>query len=180
MNNQLMISRTSTRWLFAAIGAICVALLGAAYFLQYGPYQQQPCPLCILQRYAYLAIALVALIAAVIGPERLGAMLVSGVLGLFAAIGGALAIWQVSKGDSMASCLNDPVGQFVYNLPMRNWWPEFLAAYGGCADKYPPIFGVSVPVWSLVWFAVLLAVCELMLVKLLKKTRRTEGIRHLD
>lgn len=155
------------------MGAICVALLSAAYYLQYGPDQQQPCPLCILQRYAYMAIAVVALIAAAAGPKRFGAMLVAGLLGAFAATGAALAIWQVSKGDSMASCLTDPVGEFVYGLAMRSWWPEFLAAYGGCADKYPPILGISVPLWSLIWFLSLITVCELMVVKLLKSARRS-------
>ncbi len=98
-------------------------------------------------------------------------MVVAGVLGVFAALGAGLAIWQVSKGDTMASCLTDPVGEFVYGLPMRGWWPEFLAAYGGCADKYPPIFGLSVPLWSLICFLALLTTCEFMLVKLLRSAR---------
>ncbi len=163
-------SQTSTRAIFALISVVCVALLGAAYYLQYS-HGQQPCPLCILQRYVYLAIAVVALLSAVVGPARVGAMVVAGVLGVFAAVGAALAIWQITKGDSMASCLTDPVGEFVYALPMRGWWPEFLAAYGGCADKYPPIFGVSVPLWSLICFLALLTMCEFMLVKLLRSAR---------
>ena len=163
-------SQTSTRAIFALISVGCVALLGAAYYLQYS-HGQQPCPLCILQRYVYLAIAVVALLSAVVGPARVGAMVVAGLLGVFAAVGAALAIWQITKGDSMASCLTDPVGEFVYALPMRGWWPEFLAAYGGCADKYPPIFGVSVPLWSLICFLALLTMCEFMLVKLLRSAR---------
>lgn len=163
-------SETSTRTIFSLISAVCVALLVAAYYLQYSQ-GQQPCPLCILQRYVYLAIAVVALIAAAVGPARLGVIVVAGVLGVFAAVGAGLAIWQVSKGDTMASCLTDPVGEFVYGLPMRGWWPEFLAAYGGCADKYPPIFGVSVPLWSLICFLALLTICEFVLVKLLRSAR---------
>ena len=58
--NNITLSATQTRWIFAAIGVSCVALLGGAYFLQYGPGQQQPCPLCILQRYVYMAVADVA------------------------------------------------------------------------------------------------------------------------
>ena len=167
MSNSL--SEVSIRWIFAGVGATCFALLGAAYFLQYGPGQQQPCPLCIMQRYVYMAIALVALAAAAIGPGRIGAMAVAMVLDLFATAGVVLAGWQVAKGDSMTSCLTDPVGEFVYALPMRTWWPEFLAAFGGCADKYPPIFGISVPVWSLVCFAGIAVVCTLVLVSLAKR-----------
>lgn len=171
MNSQIGVSEKTSRWIFAGIGLICVTVLSVAYFLQYGPGEQQPCPLCILQRYVYLAIAAVALSAAIVGPNRLGTMITAGLLGLLSAAGAGLAIWQVSKGDSMTSCLSDPVGIFVYNLPMRGWWPEFLAAYGGCADKYPPLFGISVPVWSLICFASMLTVCEFMLVKQLRGAR---------
>ena len=170
MTDKITVSQTSTRTIFALISAICVALLGAAYYLQYS-HGQQPCPLCILQRYVYLGLAVVALFAATVGPARVGAMAVAGVLGLFAALGAGLAIWQITKGDTMASCLTDPVGEFVYGLPMRGWWPEFLAAYGGCADKYPPIFGVSLPLWSLIGFLALLTTSEFVMVKLLRSAR---------
>ena len=134
--------------------------------MQYGPGQMQPCPLCILQRYVYMAIAVVALPAAAIGPNRLLAMLVAVVLNVLATLGAGLALWQVTKGDTMTSCDTDLVGQIVYALPMRAWWPEFLAAYGGCADKVPPIFGISVPLWSMFWFAGFAAICGLAFIKL--------------
>ena len=66
----------------------------------------------------------------------------------------------------MTSCDTDLVGQIVYALPMRAWWPEFLAAYGGCADKVPPIFGISVPVWSMFWFVGFAAIGGLVFIKL--------------
>lgn len=153
------------RWAFAIIGMSCVALLGAAYFLQYGPGQQQPCPLCILQRYVYMIIAVVALGAAAIGSERIATIVIAIVLDVIAAIGATLALWQVTKGDSMTSCDTDLVGQIVYALPTRAWWPEFLAAYGGCADKFPPIFGISTPLWSFLWFASFTAICGFILLK---------------
>ena len=164
MNETLAASRA--RWIFAAIGVSCVGLLGIAYFLQYGPGQQQPCPLCILQRYVYMTIAVVALGAAVMGTKRTATMVIAIVLTVFAAIGAALALWQVTKGDSMTSCDTDLVGQIVYALPTRAWWPEFLAAYGGCADKFPPIFGLSAPLWSLLWFAGFTAICGFIFIKL--------------
>ena len=160
------------RWAFATIGVSCVALLGVAYFLQYGPGQQQPCPLCILQRYVYMTIAIVALVAAAMGTRRIAMMVIAIVLDVFAAIGAALALWQVTKGDSMTSCDTDLVGQIVYALPTRALWPEFLAAYGGCADKFPPIFGLSAPLWSFLWFAGFTAICGFIFLKL----RRAGGV----
>ena len=164
--NKSTLTVAAARWVFTGIGVSCVALLGGAYFMQYGPGQMQPCPLCILQRYVYMAIAVVALTTAAIGPNRLFAMLVAVVLNVLATLGAGLALWQVTKGDTMTSCDTDLVGQIVYALPMRAWWPEFLAAYGGCADKVPPIFGISVPVWSMFWFVGFAAVGGLVSIKL--------------
>ncbi|MEQ1515277.1 MAG: disulfide bond formation protein B [Usitatibacteraceae bacterium] len=168
----MIFSQKTARSVFAAVGLVCAGLLGAAYFAQYGPSQLQPCPLCILQRYVFLTIAAVALVAAVIGPARLGSLVVASLLGLLGATGAGLALWHVSKGASMTSCDTDPVGLFVYGLPMRSWWPEFLAAYGGCADKIPPVLGISIPVWSLLWFTAIFIVCELTFVQLLRSARR--------
>ena len=141
-----------TRLLLAAIGVFCFALLAYAYYLQYGPQLQQPCPLCILQRYAYFAVGVVALVGAAIPT---GAIIFSAAA---VATGGAgLALWQVLKGSEMTSCLRDPVGIFVNGLPMADWWPEYLFANGGCADKFFTL-GLPVPVWSLACFAGLLAV----------------------
>ena len=170
MNETLAASRA--RWIFAVIGVSCVALLGTAYYLQYGPGQQQPCPLCILQRYVYMTIAVVALGAAAIGTGRTATMVIASLLTVFAAIGAALALWQVAKGDSMTSCDTDLVGQIVYALPTRALWPEFLAAYGGCADKFPPIFGLGAPLWSFLWFAGFTALCGFICIKL----RRAGGV----
>ncbi len=159
---------TTARWVFAGISAFCVMLLAAAYYIQYGPTALQPCPLCVLQRYVYLGLAALALVAAALGTKRLPAMAMAGLLSLCAMIGAALAIWQLTKGGTMTSCLTDPVGEFVYGLPMRAWWPEFLGAYAGCADVIPPIFGVSIPMWSLLCFLAITLTADLLLVNLLR------------
>ena len=163
-----MVIKLSARAVFAVIAFICMALLVTAYQLQYGPQQQQPCPLCILQRYAYLAIGIAALIGTIHGPRRFGGSVYNAVIALIALFGAGLAIWQVSKGETMLSCVADPIGQFVNTLPSANWWPEYLFATGGCADQHPPILGMSAAAWSLVWF-ILLAIFSLaLLIKALR------------
>ena len=140
---------TSTRRRFAllAIAIFCIAALASAGYAQYGPDKQQPCPLCLLQRYGYALVALIALIGAIHG-RAFYAVLVA----LTSAVGVGLAIWQVTKGGSMTSCREDPIGVFVNDLPSALWWPEYLFATGGCADVYPPLLGLSIPVWSLICF----------------------------
>ncbi len=142
-----------------AIAVFCLALLAYAYQLQYGPEKQQPCPLCILQRYAYFGVAVATLAAALYFRQWL--------VWLAAAIatsGGGLALWQVLKGSSMASCQRDPIGIFVNGLPMADWWPEYLFATGGCSDRFFTL-GLPVPVWSLACFAGLAAALVFFTVK---------------
>ena len=160
-----MVIKLSARTVFSIIAIICTALLTAAYYLQYGSQLQQPCPLCILQRYAYMLIGAAALVGAIHAPSRRGGMIYNSLIASIASIGAGFAIWQLSKGHAMQSCLADPIGQFVNGLPMANWWPEYLFATGGCADVYPPILGLSLASWSLVWFAFFAITSSLLVLK---------------
>lgn len=145
-------SKLDPRCAFAVLGLVCIGLLAFGWHVQYGPARQQPCPLCILQRYGYILLGTTMLIGAAFARGRL-ATLVFAALGEWIALAGAgLAVWQVTKGKDMLSCTSDPVGIFVNGLPMVDWWPEYFFANGGCADVYPPVLGLTVPVWSLIWF----------------------------
>ena len=139
-------NRSQTRTVLATIAMFCFALLAYVFYLQHGPEKQQPCPLCILQRYAYFLLGVAALVSA-IWLNRATTLAAT----LAAVSGGGLAMWQVLKGADMTSCQRDPIGIFVNQLPMADWWPEFLFATGGCADKYTT-FGLPVPVLSLAGF----------------------------
>jgi len=151
-----------------------MALLVYAWFLQYGPDKQQPCPLCILQRYVFMALAAVSLAAAIHGPRRIGLLVYALLADALAGTGLAFAIWQLTKGGSMTSCLADPIGDFVNGLPSAIWWPEFLFATGGCADKYPPVLGVAVPVWALIWFAMFALTLAWIIVAQLQAIQRAK------
>ena len=157
-------TKSHHRLVLAAIALFCFALLVYAYFLQHGPERQQPCPLCVLQRYVYFILGVVALIGAV-WPRR--SLMVSAAL--IATCGGGLALWQVMKGAEMTGCLRDPVGIFVNGLPMADWWPEYLFANGGCADKFYTL-GLPVPVWSLLSFSALFCVLAWMALRTIKRT----------
>ncbi len=163
------ISTAKLRALFIGIAIFCISLLAGAYYLQYGPQAQQPCPLCIMQRYAYILVAFFALCAATSAGSRLLTQICAGLMSLGAMAGLYFAGWQLTKGESMTSCGSDPIGQFVNGLPMRDWWPDYFLATGGCADKYPPILGLSLPMWSLICFVSLFLIGIVLELKLLKK-----------
>lgn len=158
--------RLSYRALFFGLTVFCLALVGFALYLQFGPQKQQPCPLCILQRYAYILIALVSLIATLHGPRSRATRLYAGSIGVLAGSGICLAVWQLNKGETMGGCLADPIGEFVNGLPMSSWWDaQLFFATGGCADKFPPVLGLSVPVWSLICFTLIAMLAGVMMMR---------------
>ena len=48
-------------YVYFGIAAICFSLIGAALYMQLA-LDMLPCPLCVLQRYAFIGIGLFALI----------------------------------------------------------------------------------------------------------------------
>ncbi len=161
----------NSRVFYLSIAIFCFALLGGAYYLQHVE-KQFPCPFCILQRYAYLGIALVCLIAAVHGPQGSNSTALNGsrgglssgqlwqriygvLIALFADTGIALAVWQLLKASNDKSCGADAVAEFVNSLPPAGWYSDYFFANGGCSDVWPPILGVSLAMWSAICFTVL-------------------------
>jgi protein dithiol:quinone oxidoreductase len=154
-----MIQKLSPRLILGAIAVFSFGLLAYAWMLQYGPERQQPCPLCVLQRYVYLLIGIAALIGA-LHQHIVHAITTA----LFALTGAGLATWQVLKGSEMTSCLRDPIGEFVNGLPTADLFPQYFFANGGCADKYFTL-GLPVPVWSLICFGLIIFGCGVVILK---------------
>jgi len=136
-----------------SISLICIALLGFALYLQF-MRDMLPCPLCIMQRYAFALVGLLCLIAATLPP--LGMRITAG-LATLAAMGGAgiagRHLWI--KANPTVSCGIDPLETLLNKLPFADWLPFLFQADGLCTTEYDPIFGLSIPQWSLVWFVLI-------------------------
>lgn len=137
----------------ALLAALCFGLVGYAVYLQHVD-GLPPCPLCILQRYAFLGVSLFAGLAALVG-SGLGARLLCG-LSLLSGLAGvgvaARQIWIIHHPT--ISCGLDPIETFVNHLPPAQWLPQVFIANGECAAPLPPVLGVDIPVWSALWLAV--------------------------
>jgi disulfide bond formation protein DsbB len=136
-----------------AIAIACLALLGAGLYLQFVK-DMAPCPLCIMQRYAFVAVALFCLIAAVLpsGITMFGAF-----LGLLSSLTGAgIAGWHLwVMAHPGVSCGIDPIETALNKFPTAQWMSFLFKAEGECSKVYAPILGLSIPQWSLGWFAVI-------------------------
>jgi protein dithiol:quinone oxidoreductase len=135
-----------------AVGVTALALLGVALYLQHVE-KMLPCPLCVIQRYAFAVVAVVCLSTAFLTykASRIGA----GIGALAALAGAAVAGWHLwIKANPATSCGIDPLETSLNTIPTAKLLPFLFQADGLCSTDYPPIFGLSIPLWALIWFAV--------------------------
>ena len=142
---------SSSRNLLLAIAAVSLALVGAALYLQHAK-DMLPCPLCVIQRYLFLGIALFSLIGAFANKIKAGAG-----LALLCALGGlgVVAKHLYVLAHPGFSCGIDPYETMLNKIPTATWMPWLFRADGLCEAAQDTVFGLSVPQWSAVWFVIL-------------------------
>ncbi|PXW94731.1 thiol:disulfide interchange protein DsbB [Sphaerotilus hippei] len=153
-------SPTAARAGFLALAAVSAAAVAAAVAAQH-LLDMQPCPWCILQRVIFLAISLVAVIAALgIGARpsawrrRLtGAS--AGVLAALSAAGVATAAYQHLVASKSSSCAMTLADRIVSGLGLDRWQPEVFEVRASCAEAAVSVLGVPFELWSLLLFVVL-------------------------
>ena len=133
--------------LFVAL--VCFALVGVAVVLE-TVGGMTPCPLCVFQRIAFLAIG-ASLLVGVFFPGRIVAGFT--LAGVAAGIGLAWRhLWlQSLPADQVPACgpgLDYLMGVF----PMTEVIGMVLAGSGECAEV-DRVFGVSIPLWTLLIYA---------------------------
>lgn len=153
MNGDVSVARVHS--LFIALGVSSLASLGIALYLQFF-HHQAPCPLCILQRYVYVLVALCSFAGLFTRRPRVRGAAAIGILAS-AAGGVAMAgrqLWLLKHPT--LNCGFDALQPIVDRLPLAYVLPAAFKVAGFCETPYPPIFGLSLPAWSLV---VLLSIC---------------------
>ena len=148
--------RLTPRLVFLAIFLACAGLIGFAIFLQ-EKMGLEPCAMCILQRYAFVAIGIVALVAAIHGPARgVFLKLYSVLVVLFAMVGGGTAIrqsWLQHNPPQTQSC-GQELEFYIENFPLGQALPKIFAGSGDCSVVKWKFLGLSIPEWALVWFVI--------------------------
>jgi disulfide bond formation protein DsbB len=152
---------TNTRTALLAIAVTALALVGVALYLQHA-HDMLPCPLCVLQRYAFLGIALFCLIGAFIKKPVIGISLalVSGIAGL-----GVVGKHLYVLANPGFSCGIDPLTTTLNQIPTATLMPWLFKADGWCEAATDQIIGLSIPQWSAIWFAALTLALGLLLMR---------------
>ncbi|WP_179402667.1 disulfide bond formation protein B [Burkholderia guangdongensis] len=158
--NEFTLSLRRERRLLMLLGFACIALLAGALYLQYVK-GEDPCPLCILQRYFFALIGIFAFLAAGMGRWR-GVLLLEALIVIAAAAGAGTAVHHLTiQLNPGFSCGFDTLQPIVDSLPPAQWFPGMFKVAGLCETVYPPILGILLPGWALIGFvAILLAVAS--------------------
>lgn len=133
------------------LGIICLAMIGGALYMQI-VLEEMPCPLCILQRYGLLLIAVFAFAGAAMR-SRTGLTVCEGLV-VLSAVGGMVAAGQHAYvlAHPTESCGVDVLQPIVDGLPLASLLPSVFSVQGFCTTAYPPILGLSLAQWALVAF----------------------------
>jgi disulfide bond formation protein DsbB len=142
---------------FGAAALVCLGLILFALHLQYG-LREEPCPLCILQRAAVLAMMAVFAVAAVHNPGRFGTWCYAVVLVAVGAVGAAIAgrhVWlQNLPPERVPEC--GPGLEFMLEqFPLTQVLALVLRGTGECAQRGWSFLGLTIPGWTLLFFIVL-------------------------
>ncbi len=135
----------------------CVALMGYALYAQH-VLGLAPCPLCIFQRVAVIAVGAVFLIAALHDPGTLGARIYGGLILLTAACGIGIAgrhVWiQAQPPGTVAACGAD-IDLLQDIMPITQVITKVLTGSGECGKIDWTFLGLSMPWWVLISLATL-------------------------
>lgn len=156
------IFQIDNRIIFRLTALFCGGLLLFAFFLQYF-VSQTPCPLCILQRFFYFFIGLVALSASFDWPKNNNVRSVGMLIGLLSLVGGTIAgrqVWlqQYSIVTDSTKCVV-PLGSFFDSVMLA------LGGVGSCVSRDFTILGLSIADWSLLCFFFLFCVGIFLIVR---------------
>ncbi|WP_114650108.1 disulfide bond formation protein B [Pseudothauera hydrothermalis] len=154
----------SARAIFLALFLFCIGLLGFGLYLQH-VQGLEPCPMCIMQRYALALVGMIALLGALHGPRKAGARVYAALILLVSLAGGGVAARQ------------SWIQRFPPDIPECGPGLEFMVESFGLADALPMIFrgagectaidwtflGLSIANWSLVNFVLIALLACFML-----------------
>ena len=154
-------------WLGLAVA--CIGMLSFGMYLQHG-VGLEPCPMCIVQRYAMVLMVLVALLGARVS-GRLPALVVGGSLVLLAGGGAYVAArqsWLQWYPPEVVSCGRDFYGM-IETFPLKQAIPMIFKGGGDCSKVDWTFLGGSIANWSFVVFVGLGLLALATVVRVLQK-----------
>lgn len=153
------------RRVLGLVSLACLALLAFGMYLQHVE-GLEPCPMCIVQRYALILVGLLAALGASIpGPSgrqvAVGAAVVAAVFGAFVA---ARQSWLQWHPPEVLSCGRDFFGM-IESFPLRRAIPMIFRGTGDCSVVDWTFLGLTIANWSFLWFLGFAALASALLLR---------------
>jgi len=137
------------------LGFVAVACLG---LLAFGMYLQhveglEPCPMCIVQRYALILVGLLAALGASLAGStaRRAVVAAAGAAAVFGAFVAARQSWLQWYPPEVLSCGRDFFGM-IESFPLRRAIPMIFRGSGDCSAVDWTFLGLTIANWSFLWF----------------------------
>lgn len=134
----------------------CLLILAGAYGLEW-IVGMEPCPLCIVQRLIFAALALTFLLGFLHGASGWGRFVHSGLVATVAAIGAAVAgrhLWLQSLPPEEVPACGPGLQYMVEAFPLTEAVAMVLRGSGECAEIHT-VLGVTLPAWTLAGYVLL-------------------------
>ena len=153
----------------ALVCAACIAMLLFGLYLQH-VVGLEPCPMCIVQRYALILVAVVAGLTALAHRNTLllagsGFMVLLSALGAFVAARQSFLQWYPPPE---ASCGRDLYGM-IETFPLKRVIPLIFKGSGDCTKIDWTFLGLSIANWSFVCFTAIALLGLLLVLRVVKK-----------
>lgn len=153
------------RRILALISLACVAMLAFGMYLQH-VVGLEPCPMCIVQRYALIGVAIFAGLGSVRGGR--GWLMGWGIAALVAAGFGAFVAarqsWLQWYPPEFATCGRDFYGM-IENYSISRAVPMIFRGSGDCVAVDWSFLGGSIANWSFICFAIMSLAVLVLLVR---------------
>jgi disulfide bond formation protein DsbB len=151
----LVLLDQAPRRVLAVVCAACVAMLAFGLYLQHS-LGLNPCPMCIVQRYALIFVAVTAGLTGATDKKTL--QLIGTLLMLLGAgFGGFVAArqtWLQWHPPEMATCGRDFYGM-IEDFPLNRAIPMIFKGSGDCSAVDWTFLGGSIANWSFVCFTLI-------------------------
>ena len=154
------------RRVLALVSVGCIGLLAFGVLYLQNVVGLVPCPMCIVQRYALILVAVVAGIAAAVSGRK-GRNVAVALIGLLA-VGGAFVAARQSflqwYPPEILSCGRDFYGM-IESFPLKRVIPMIFKGSGDCSAVDWTFLKMSIANWSFLCFTGIAALATLLLLR---------------
>ena len=152
----------------AIVGVLALAAVAIAVTAQY-VFDMQPCPWCVLQRFIYIVVAVLAFAGALLSNTARRVAIGLALLGALSGL--ASALWQQLAAVNENSCDLSLAERITTALHLDRILPQLFIAYASCADAAVSVLHIPFAVWSCAMYVILALLLAWTLRVSMKATR---------